>query len=325
MNDNKLNICQVSLARDIPIILINFKNFKKIYKKFKIFIICPKKELQSFKKKLNFKEFTFIAEEKILPYKKFNFLFNKLCKNIRYKKEFSARLNWYYQQILKISFIINFIEEKNESMIIWDADTIILKKINFFSNNYSNKYATLMEFHKPYFLTNKEIIGKLPNYFISSLVQFASLTVIECKFLIKLLKKKNRKSSKLSYWITSIVFKSIFKQHKIYNGSLFSEYELIGISNYLSKKCKQKAIFCLRSGLDGQLNKYQFLIAKLFNVYHVTYEHSHVNKNSQGMLERKQSWVNFLKIITKDYLKYSLRNLKNNFYYYLNIRNHKVD
>ena len=88
---------------------------------------------------------------------------------------------------------------------------------------------------------------------------------------------------------------------------------------------KQYPILTLRSGLDGKLTNLQKKICKILDYKHVTYEHSHVNKNSQGMLERKQSWVNFLKIITKDYLKYSLRNLKNNFYYYLNIRNHKVD
>ena len=318
MNGNKLNICQVSLARDIPIILLNFKNFKKIYKNFKIYIVCPKKEIRSFKKKLNFKEFTFIAEDKILPFKKFYLIFNKLCKNIKYKKEFSERINWYYQQILKISFIINFIEKKNENMIIWDADTVILREINFFQNNYSNKYATLFEFHKPYFLTNKKIIGRLPDYFISSLIQFTSLTVKECKFLIKLLTKKKIRNKKLSDWITTIVFKSIFKQHKIYNGSLFSEYELVGISNYLFNKKKQKPIFTLRTGLDGKLTKLQILLSRLFNTFHVTYEHTHLNEHSKNMLNRNQDWLRFLKILAKNLFKFYLRNLKHNFDYYIN-------
>ena len=46
-----LNICQVSLARDIPIILENFHSFKRIYKSFKIFIICPESEMNKFQKK----------------------------------------------------------------------------------------------------------------------------------------------------------------------------------------------------------------------------------------------------------------------------------
>ena len=73
--------------------------------------------------------------------------------------------------------------------------------------------------------------------------------------------------------------------------------------------------------LSFQANWYSIIIAKLFNVYHVTYEHSHLNKDSRGMLERKQSWIKFFKIIFRGYLNYNLRNLKHNFYYYLNFSN----
>ena len=320
--NNNLNICQVSLARDIPIILLNFQNFKRIYKNFKIYIVCPKSEIQIFKKKLGFKEFTFISEDKILTYKKFYLIFNKLSRNVKYKKKFSNRLSWYYQQILKISFILNFIEKNKKNMVIWDADTIILKKIDFFKNDYSIKYATLFESHKPYFLTNKYIIGKLPSYFISSLTQFTSLTVIEYNFLIKLLTKKNIKNKILSEWITTLIFKAIFKQHKLYNGSLFSEYELLGISNYLCDKKKQKAIFTLRIGLDGKLTKLQLWISRFINTYHVTYEHAHLNKHSANMLDRYQGWVRFINILIKNLFKYYLRNVKHSFYYY--IKNKKI-
>ena len=320
--NNNLNICQVSLARDIPIILLNFQNFKRIYKNFKIYIVCPKSEIQIFKKKLGFKEFTFISEDKILTYKKFYLIFNKLSRNIKYKKKFSNRLGWYYQQILKISFILNFIEKNKKNMVIWDADTIILKKIDFFKNDYSIKYATLFESHKPYFLTNKYIIGKLPSYFISSLTQFTSLTVMEYNFLIKLLKKKNIKNKILSEWITTLIFKAIFKQHKLYNGSLLSEYEQLGISNYLCDKKKQKAIFTLRIGLDGKLTKLQLWISRFINTYHVTYEHAHLNKHSVNMLDRYQGWVRFINILIKNLFKYYLRNVKHSFYYY--IKNKKI-
>ena len=316
MNGDNLNICQVSLARDIPIILMNFKNLKKIYTNFKIYIVCPSKEMKNFKKRLSFKEFIFISEDKILSFKKFKSIFNKLCQGSEYKKNFSNRLNWYYQQVLKISFIVSFVQKNKKNMIIWDSDTIILKKINFFQGNHSIKYATLFEFHKPYFQTNKNIIGKLPNYFISSLIQFSSLTIDECKFLMKLLTKKRKMINKFSEWVTTLIFKGIFQQNKISGGSLFSEYELLGISNYILYKSKQRPIFTLRMGLDGKLTKLQLLIAKLINTYHVTYEHSHLNKYSKHMLSRNQSWSRFFIILTKNLFKYHLRNLKHNFTYY---------
>ena len=102
----------------------------------------------------------------------------------------------------------------------------------------------------------------------------------------------------------------------MYNGSLFSEYELIGISNYMFRKSKQKAIFTLRRDLDGRLSNSQILIARIFNVKHVTYEHTYQNLNSKGMLGRKQQWLKFIKILFKEFVKFNLRNLRHNFNYY---------
>ena len=317
MNFKTLNICQVSLARDIPLILKNFENFKKFYKTIKIYIICSRKEMEEFKKKINFIEFQFIVEEEVISFEEFYKIFDKESLLINYKKEIIERLKWYYQQVLKLAFVIDFIDKKKENIIIWDSDTVILKKIKFFKKDYSIKYGTLFEFHKPYFLTNQNITGILPKYFISSLVQFISLSKLECEYLKKKIQEIHGEDKNLGKWLTKIIFKSIFKEHKVYNGSMFSEYELIGSSNYLLKKSKQKPIFNLRFGLNGILTKEQLFIAKIFNVYHVTYEHSHLNKNSKGMLYRKQSWLNFFKIIFKNLIKFILRNIRHNYNYYI--------
>ena len=50
---------------------------------------------------------------------------------------------------------------------------------------------------------------------------------------------------------------TISKIHKKYNGSLFSEYELIGQSNLLCKYNKQKLVSGMRDHLNGQLNYLQ--------------------------------------------------------------------
>lgn len=312
-----LNICQVSLYRDIAIIIDNYYSFKKFYKNFKVFIICPNKEINKFKKKLKFEEFNFISEESIISFEEFNKIFEKLSISINFKKDFRNRLSWYYQQILKLSFAIDYSSVKQENIIIWDADTVILKKIIFFEKNYSIKYGSLFEFHKPYFKTNEGLIGQNPKYFISSLVQFIGMTPLECHHLVKNYLKINTAQEKLSFFLSQTILQNIFRKHQIYNGSLFSEYELIGISNYILNKKKQKPIFTLRSGLDGKLTSMQLKFAALFNVKHVTYEHSYLNSSSQGMLKRDQSWWNFIKIISKNFVKFHLRNLKHNFYFYL--------
>ena len=315
-----LNICQVSLARDIPIILENFFSFKNFYKSIRIFVICPESEIKEFKKKLTYPEFNIINEDDLISFKEFQIIYGGVSSLIKYQELFKKRLSWYYQQVLKLNFVLDFVERKKEDIIIWDADTIILKKIKFFKNQKSIKYGTLFEFHRHYFKTNINIVGEHPRYFISSLVQFVGLSVSEyyffCKNIIKLdlIDKKER----IALTISKIIIKNIFKSHNHYNGSLFSEYELIGMSNLMHKRNKQKAIFSLRANLDGRLSKFQIHLAKLLNIKHVTYEHSYLNKNSQGMLMRKQKWTSFIKILTKGFFKFHLKNIKHNFNFYYN-------
>jgi len=192
MKENVINICQVSLARDIPLIKENYKNFKKIYKKIQIFIICPKNHLKKFKNSLDFKEIKIIDESKILPFKNFEKLFNHLSSSTNYKIQIKKRINWYYQQILKITFILNFIHKNNKNIIIWDADTIILKKIKFFQNKKTILYGTFFEFHKPYYSTNNYILEFKSKYFISFLTQFIAVSVKEGKYIFKKLFKKKK-------------------------------------------------------------------------------------------------------------------------------------
>ena len=316
MESQILNVCQVSLARDISLIKKNYLNFSKFYNQFHLHIICPQKDLILFKEKFKNHNITIVNEDDILSFEDFKNIFLNLSKEIKYQKEFENRLGWYYQQMLKIAFAIDFIDNKKENIVIWDADTIILRKINFFKNFDSNSFASLFEFHKAYYITTKSILRILPSYFISSLIQFIAVD-IENNFNLKnkLNKYMEKNLFQTSEWVSNIIFKSIFESHAEYNGSMFSEYELIGISNLLSKKRKQKALFTLRFGLNGMLTDGQILICKLLNVYHVTYEHSHPNKNSQGMLNRNQSWPIFIKIILKDLIKFNLRNIKHFFYY----------
>ena len=317
----EINICQVSLKRDIPLILKNYLNFKNFYNQIKIYVVCPSNELNFFKDVLNFKEFQIIPEDHIISLNDFEKIFLQYSGKINYKSEFKSRLNWYYQQILKLSFMFNFFNEKRKNLVIWDADTIILKKISFFEKDRSINYGTFNEFHKQYYITNLKLLGTSPQYYISFLNQFVSVTSDEILFLEKkLFHEKNKDKSKLPFKISELILKNIFSEHKIYNGSMFSEFELIGQSNYLLNNTKQTPILSLRFGLDGVLSKKQLILAKFLGFKHITYEHSHPNKKSLGMLTRKQSWTGLIKIIFKNLTKFLLRSIKHNYFYKKNYR-----
>ena len=172
MSKENLNICQVSLKGNIPTINENISEFKKHYSNFKIFIICPKKEKKFFRKKINYKFSKIINEEDIISLKEFKKISNKYFKKNMYYKKIQDRLSWYYQQILKLSFLIKFTLINKEQILMWDADTILIKNFKFFENNKTIKYGTTSEFHRAYFLTNKNILKNLPKYYLAFTNQF---------------------------------------------------------------------------------------------------------------------------------------------------------
>lgn len=305
-----LNICQVSLNSNIPLIIENYKNFKKIYKKIKVHVICPQEQLSEFQYKLNFEDVEIINEDKIIAFNEFNKIFKNLSASVDYQDQFEKRLSWYYQQILKISFAINFIKKNNENLVIWDADTIILKEIRFFDKDHSLHYGNLFEYHKAYYSTNEGIFGNLPKYFISFLNQFIAISENECNFFIKNFPKIDYSKDELGRKISEYIIQIIFNKHKVYNGSLFSEYELIGQSNYEYNKSIQKPLLFLRFGLDGKLTNLQKKISVFLGYKHVTYEHTHPNFKNTNMLDRSQNWIRLVRLFIRNFFKFYLRYIK---------------
>ena len=318
-NKDKLNLCQVSLKGNIPIIIENHRKLKLFYKDFNIFIICPKKDLNLFKKKLKYSEFIIISEDQILSFSKFQKIFYRLSKKYKFKTLFKKRLSWYYQQILKLAFVFYFLKKNNKRIILWDADTVITKKINFFSGDFSSKFGTFTEFHKSYFEINKVLLGQIPKYFISSVVQFGSITSFESKILMKKLKIKGNKINEIANNLSTLIMRKIFLMDASYNGSLFSEYELIGNFKILIKPEKQNMIASLRKGLKGILSSKQLYLLNLLNITNVTYEHTHKNTNSMGMLKRRVSWYDFIIVVFKTKLKFYYNLIKHNVLFIFNI------
>jgi len=136
------NICQVSLSGNIPIINENMNNFENFYEKNSFYIIVPNKDKKLFKKKIKKKNVKVITENSIISFSKFKKISNKYLRYSAYYKKIQNRLTWYYQQVLKISFLIDFVENKKEGMVIWDADTILIEKLNFYQNDFSYYYGT---------------------------------------------------------------------------------------------------------------------------------------------------------------------------------------
>lgn len=274
MSNNKLYFFQVSLKKNIPIIEKNYLNLKKFYKDFSLTIICKDEELIFFKKLSCYPEIKLIKESFFIELDDFKKVFNTYCNNKFFFKKNKWRTSWYYQQVVKISYIFYFFSKNiGKKLVLWEADTLILNKIEFFNKNQSNVFGTLFEFNKKYFQTLLFIFKKLPKYYLSGTCQFNSISKSDFIILKKKLKKFIKKKYKNSIWISHLVGKAVFSAHKNYFVSLFSEQDLLTINRLLSNNAKQKTVLYFRSNLKGVLNNMQILILKKLGFVHLTYDH----------------------------------------------------
>ena len=95
------------------------------------------------------------------------------------RKVFGERAGWYFQQLAKLTIpyhIKYFLKDQVEKIVIWDGDTVPLRKIDFFENGYSVLNLSRTEYHWAYFITNQLILGgdyRLPMSCISQYMPFS--------------------------------------------------------------------------------------------------------------------------------------------------------
>ncbi len=272
-----------TLKQSIPVI-------NKFYENPRISIICPDKALKQFVDELEqYKNVRFIPESELISFDAFQNFVNFYANQANIDKNEIHRINWYYQQALKISFALQNALNGRPTVML-DADTILLKKINFFLNNRSKLYGSLTEYNYPYFQTLEKIFNKLPRNFLAFTAQFFSCTPLEAKFLENLLKTYLPKSDQLicSEWISIIIIKSVMDRHRAFKPALFSEQELFGLSNKLFSGGDQAKIYFLRFGLNGPLNKAQYKFIRMIGFEHLTYE------PVQKFTNKQQGWLSLI-------------------------------
>lgn len=291
----------VSLIENLKQVSKTVSKFYKLYDLFKYIIITPKESVTAFENAFYDIDYVEILDEnKILNKKKFD----KLCGEfLKVKKDYKLfRKSWYYQQMLKLSYTLNCKNFPDKNIIIWDADTIPLKKIKFFDEqNNPILYGSKYEYHIPYFECNNIIFGEKTIYpDLSFVTQFAALNIRIREglkeILVKYIKSINMNFDK--YYVAKAVLHSISikNDEEPINGSHFSEYEFIG--NYVcgtteESKSKQKPLKFFRNYVNGNLSRIQKILLYLFDYKHITYE-------NEIYLNKRQSYKKILKILFLD-------------------------
>ncbi|MBZ1350121.1 hypothetical protein KZZ10_05640 [Alcaligenaceae bacterium LF4-65] len=301
--DMRHNFFTVSLANNIPVLKRSIPQINRFYDHPEFSIICPSSDVELFSKEFQiFPNIKIIPENTLISFDKFFIRANAYYTEKTGKTYTGTRLGWYYQQVLKISFLI---EQQSVTLpiVMWDADTIMLSKIEFFNKNHSVLYGSLLEFHQPYFQSLTPILGVLPAGFKAFTVQFFSCTKAEQAFLISKLNQYMSRSQNTpsAQWIADVVIKAVIDTHGDFDVSLFSEQELVGLSNILCSGQPQRPLAYLRWGFEGILGSAQIFWVTLLGFNHLTYE------NVDSILHQKQGWFKLLAFTLKEFYRQKLK------------------
>ena len=143
--------------------------------------------------------------------------------------ENKSRVGWLFQQFLKINAIIDHRLKDDDLVLIWDADTVPLRKLEFTDSKtgtieyyYSASENRGAVNHQPYFETIKKLLGLEKRFKASFIAQCFPTKVGWAREAVGAIVNSSNKS------YIEIVLNNI----PGISGAEFSEYETMGTWNY---------------------------------------------------------------------------------------------
>jgi hypothetical protein len=138
---------------------------------------------------------------------------------------------WYFQQFLKFQFA--FHQTDDDYYLIWDADTVPLRPLQFFDAQGRMLLTQAQEFHRPYFQTYENILGRPAQREFSFIAQHL---LVQKSVLREMLAEIERHCAGEETWPWKIM------RNLAGEGSnRFSEFETYG--HYLKEKYPGRAVF----------------------------------------------------------------------------------
>ncbi|MBU3596003.1 hypothetical protein ICN10_06260 [Polynucleobacter sp. 86C-FISCH] len=226
MKRNLSKVVSVASLGDIDVWSYGASYVKRFISADEYRIIVPGKYKEDFERK-NFANYSVISEEEIIDVEIIDRLKDQFS-NLEHTNTFG----WYLQQFIKIEELR---KNKKEYGLIWDADTIPLKKIPFLLKNGSCRAYMATENHGPYFQTLEKLLGIQKQLDYSFVSQCLCAKMSDVYRMCSEIEGRHGKN-----WISAIL-DLIEARH-----GEFSEYETIGnfclnsTKNYYSFKSPKK-------------------------------------------------------------------------------------
>ena len=208
--DSLFSVCE---KKDLPTWEVTARYLEKYVNSKKYIVIVPEIQVEDFRARTPSK-FNIVSEDQYI-----GGVSTRIKENIQTS---GNSYNWYLQQFIKVAALDD--AQNNGINLVWDADTVPLKKLTFSNNGLLNFY-TGTENHKPYFETSKRLLGYGKIAKFSWIAQCFPCKGYWAKNFISYIESIHSKS-----WVDCLIDAIDFSVH-----SSFSEYETFGgfiIKNY---------------------------------------------------------------------------------------------
>jgi len=206
-----LQVVSACIARDLPVYRVTFQSLRRFLPDAEIHVITRKQDFPRFREACG-SELHLWDEATLLPGMTLGQL-RELPLPF-----FPKGAGWYFQQFLKYAFVD--VSNQDDYYLIWDADTVLLRPLEFFDEDGKPIYTSAVEHHLPYFETFKNLFG------VEAVREFSFISqhqVISKKILKEMLHEIEARNPDQPNWAWAIM-KNLAGE----GSNLFSEYETYG-------------------------------------------------------------------------------------------------
>lgn len=271
----------VTTKKNLSSLIAGIDQHKILHKYLEYIVICPASDVSEFSHHFaTYFNVKIRCEDDILSKDRFIQIGKELSLSLHKDEINNKRMGWYYQQSLKLAYALM---NKHARTVMWDADSIPIDEIQFFENNCSVAYGSLIEYQCKYFNTIANIFDFI-NPIMAYTIQFFTLTELESKYLeenLNIYIKRNRYEP-YGEWIARVLLTAVIRNNEylsIFNQSYISEQEIVGISNSNINQTRQYPIRHFRPGRCWISNKRRLAILRMLRYRYYTIETYYMSPN----------------------------------------------
>ncbi|MGQ0708565.1 MAG: DUF6492 family protein [Rhodoferax sp.] len=202
-------VFSVCAARDIDVWMVAAKHMLQHISAKSFYVLVPDSEVEIFRACTPFQFF-------IVPESCFVDKYKAKLRDAVEAMGAGVRYGWYLQQVLKLAFLESVKEEG--VVLIWDADTVPLRNLNFVGERGEILYYKGSEFHLPYFHSISNMLGMSKTVSFSFIAQCFAVKGSWVRDFFSFVEARHE-----CHWVDALLASVDFRE-----GSGFSEYETLG-------------------------------------------------------------------------------------------------